>query len=210
MPLLYQGSTKKTRPDFSTPFQWLPAPGPTVLHFATAHGEVKLLTKVIQRAGRELLDAKDQYGMTLLVSAVLRVHAEVVSILLEASTDVDTRCAPQGWTALQLAAHLEDPDMPRLLSGDGIYDHEDAREMLGSQQIIDMFSYEIDKCRWCTVGAQAKVSPDSRRYLRTALERSQIKRRESKWRWRISGCTEVGAVLEETKVLVDNRKRGEF
>lgn len=210
MPLLYQYATQETRPDAPTRFQWLPTPGRTVLHFAAAHGEMKLLTNVIQRAGRKLLDAKDHYGMTPLVSAVLWGHAEAVGILLEAGADVEARCAPHGWTALQVAASLKDPEMLRLLSGAVIDDHEDAREVLDIQQIIDMFSYEMDKCRWCTVGVQAKVSPDSRRFLRTALERSQIKRPESKWPWRISGCSEVGMVLEETEVLVDKRKRGEF
>lgn len=127
-PLLYQRAAHELRPSTSTSFQWDPTPGRTLLHFAAAHGNTKLLREILQRS-TEAIDTADAYGMTPLTSAVAWGHKSTVTLLLGAGADTERRCLTHGWTALHLAAVCWNAEIARLLVWFGA--DNGARDLLG-------------------------------------------------------------------------------
>ena len=170
-----------TRPGKVNLFQWFPTPGRTILHFAAAHREVNLLSNIIQRAGRELLDARDPYGMTPLVSAILWGQTGAVQLLHQAGADPEARSTACGlWTARKMAAATADRGMLPVLAEYGIVPAIRKVDRKKGRQLVEMLSYEMDMCRWCVRGAHDRVSPVLREYLDTAQERCKIGRRKSR------------------------------
>ena len=133
MPLLYQRAVSDLRPAISTPFQWIPTPGRSILHFAAAHNNAPLLTVILDRARGEprkrLLNMPDRYGNTPLISAVLLGHTEMVRVLLSAGADANRISArtglisihvpgastPQKLTPLHIAAITGNCEVAKLL-----------------------------------------------------------------------------------------------
>ena len=127
-PLLYQRAAHEIRPSISTSFQWDPTPERSMLHFAAAHGNTKLLCEILQRS-TESIDTADAYGMTPLTSAVAWGHKNTVRLLLEAGADTERRCSTHGWNALHLAAVCWNAEIARLLVWFGA--DNGARDLLG-------------------------------------------------------------------------------
>ena len=123
MPLIYQHRVVANRPPTATQFQWVPTPNRSTLHFAAAHDQITLLTALISRLGARshLLDARDAFGLTPLVSAVLRNKTRVVWILLAAGASVGrtTTALDSAWTPLHCAAAMGNPMVAKILLAAG-------------------------------------------------------------------------------------------
>lgn len=120
-PLLYQRAITLTRPSISTHFQWCPTPGRSILHFAAAHADTKLLSALLIRLGSHtcLLDARDLYGHTPLISAVLWGHKDIVRMLLAAGADVKKATSKYVWSPLHCACAAENLEMAQILVAAG-------------------------------------------------------------------------------------------
>lgn len=85
---------------------------------SAAHGNLAPLRTILQGhtkgvSHRWLLDKRDKYGLTPLISAVLLNHTEVVAFLLESGAN--TELTYNGWTALRAAARMHYAEIIRLL-----------------------------------------------------------------------------------------------
>jgi hypothetical protein len=121
-PVLHQRAITHVRPHSSTPFQWMPTPQRTILHFAAAHNRILLLTAIIQtprKRGTGLLDKQDLYGHSPLISAVLWGHSKVVQTLLAAGADVNKSSPRYSWSPLHIAAITGNTEIARLLINAG-------------------------------------------------------------------------------------------
>lgn len=115
--IIYQRALSTSRPNSPTPFQWCPTPGRTTLHFLAAHAHLPGLDGLLARIGsrRNILDTRDAYGHTALISAVLLGHEDVAMALLKAGADPDVPTRRYGWTAMHCAAVTGHPRLLQIL-----------------------------------------------------------------------------------------------
>jgi ankyrin repeat protein len=101
-----------------------PTPGMNLVHIASMHGLVGLLTAILQMGGEAwmYIDAKAAQDRTPLTWAAIRGHEAIVRLLLETG-DVDTNAkASNGWTPLMWAAARGHEAIVRLLLETGDVD----------------------------------------------------------------------------------------
>src|SRR5688572_17689055 len=89
--------------------------GRTVLHLACARGNLEIVSILIDKTTRKMLNKLDAAGYTPLMDAVEGNHMEVVRMLLALGAEVNARSADLGQTALRIAAGQGTLEMVRVL-----------------------------------------------------------------------------------------------
>lgn len=148
MPLLYDRAVLTTRPSTPTHFQWHPTPNRTILHFAAAHGNIALLNALISRLGPHVhvLDDRDSYGHTPLISATLHNHRKVVHILIDAGANIERTTTKYNWSPLHIAAAMGNVDIARILVDAGA--NRELRDTVGLTPIhvLSLTRYGTELC----------------------------------------------------------------
>lgn len=75
----------------------------TVLHWASAHGHERLVTKLLKAGSKAAINDQDSEGRTPLHSATVQGNVAVVKILVDNGADTEVRDR-KGWTPLHYAA----------------------------------------------------------------------------------------------------------
>ena len=120
-PVLYSRAVAMIRPAIPTTFQHSPTPNRSLLHFAAAHGNMRLLKSVIYglNGSADLVNTADKHGHTPLLSAVLWGNLAAVELLLDSGADIEATTTSCGWSSLHCAALYGNVEMARFLADSG-------------------------------------------------------------------------------------------